>query len=133
MLLPSIALSVPLTGQFCRLIRANMVEEFDKDYVKTAIGSGLSPFVVVKNVLRNALIVPVTSLGVRIGALIGGAVVIEVIFNLPGMGMTILLAIQSNFTYLLQACVLVVAVAFVVINTVVDILYILIDPKIRAK
>ena len=83
------------------------------------------------NVLRNALITPVTVLGLRIGYLIGGAVVIEVIFNLQGMGMAIVNGIQSNYTMLVQGVVLVVAIAFIIINIIVDMLYILIDPRIR--
>ena len=86
---------------------------------------------VARNVLRNALITPVTVLGLRIGYLIGGAVIIEVIFNLPGMGMAILSGIQSNYVMLVQGVVLCVAVAFIVINIIVDMLYILIDPRIR--
>ncbi len=82
--------------------------------------------------LRNALITPVTVLGLRIGYLIGGAVIIEVIFNLPGMGMAIVSGIQSNFLYLVQGVVLTVAVAFILINIIVDMLYILIDPRIRS-
>ena len=81
--------------------------------------------------LRNALITPVTVLGMRIGYLIGGAVVIEVIFNLPGMGMAILSGIQSNYVMLIQGVVLVVAITFIIINIIVDMLYILIDPRIR--
>ena len=73
-----------------------------------------------------------TVLGLRIGYLIGGAVIIEVIFNLPGMGMAIVSGIQSNFLYLVQGVVLTVAVAFILINIIVDMLYILIDPRIRS-
>ena len=69
--------------------------------------------------------------GLRIGYLIGGAVVIEVIFNLPGMGMAIVSGIQSNYTLLVQGVVLVVAITFIIINIIVDMLYILIDPRIR--
>ena len=81
--------------------------------------------------LRNALITPVTVLGMRIGYLIGGAVVIEVIFNLQGMGMTIYNAITSHYTMLVMGVVLVVAITFIIINIIVDMLYILIDPRIR--
>ena len=132
MLLPAISLAIPLMGQMTRVIRTSMVEELDKDYVRTALGAGI-PYrtVVAKNVFRNALITPVTVLGMRIGAMIGGAVVIEVIFNLPGMGMAILAGIQSNFNALIQGVVLVVALTFIVINIIVDMLYILIDPRIR--
>lgn len=132
MALPAVALAVPVIGQMTRVIRTSMVEELDKDYVRTALGSGIpKPVVVGRNVLRNALITPVTVLGLRIGYLIGGAVVIEVIFNLPGMGMAILSGIQSNYVMLVQGVVLVVAVTFIVINIIVDMLYILIDPRIR--
>ena len=131
MAMPAIALAIPVTGQLTRVIRTSMVEELDKDYVRTALGAGIPKGVVIgRNVLRNALITPVTVLGLRIGYLIGGAVVIEVIFNLPGMGMAILSGIQSNYTMLVQGVVLVVAVT-IIINIVVDMLYILIDPRIR--
>lgn len=133
MLLPAISLGVPVAGQLTRVVRTSMVEELDKDYVRTALGAGIPKSVVVaKNVLRNALITPVTVLGLRIGYLIGGAVIIEVIFNLPGMGMTIVTAIQSNYIYLVQGVVLTVAIAFIIINIIVDMLYILIDPRIRS-
>ena len=132
MALPAFSLAVPVTGQLTRVVRTSMVEELDKDYVRTALGAGIPKGVVVaRNVLRNALITPVTVLGLRIGYLIGGAVIIEVIFNLPGMGMAILSGIQSNYVMLMQGVVLCVAVAFIVINIIVDMLYILIDPRIR--
>ena len=132
MLMPAIALAFPLTGQMTRIVRTAMVEELDKDYVKTARGAGLPERVVVgRNVLRNALITPVTTLGLKIGYLMGGAVVIEVIFNLPGMGMAILEGIQGNETMLVQGVVIVVALSFIIINIVVDMLYLLINPRIR--
>ena len=132
MAMPAFALSLPVVGQLTRVIRTAMVEELDKDYVRTAIGAGIPKGIVVaRNVLRNALITPVTVLGLRIGYLIGGAVVIEVIFNLPGMGMTILQGVQQNYPTLVQGVCLVVALTFIIINIVVDMLYILINPRIR--
>ncbi|WP_077597656.1 ABC transporter permease [Olsenella urininfantis] len=132
MLMPSVALAVPLTGQMTRIVRTAMVEELDRDYVKTAKGAGLPHAVVIgRNVLRNALITPVTTLGLKIGYLMGGAVVIETIFNLPGMGMAILEGIQGNETMLVQGVVIVVALSFIIINIVVDMLYLLINPRIR--
>ena len=132
MALPAISLAVPVIGQMTRVIRTSMVEELDKGYVRTAIGAGIPKrTVIAKNVLRNALNSPVTVLGLRIAHLIGGAVVIEVIFNLPGMGMAILQGIQANYITLIQGVVLVVAFFFIVINIIVDMLYILIDPRIR--
>ena len=132
MALPAFSLGVPVIGQLTRVVRTSMVEELDKDYVRTALGAGIPKSIVIaRNVLRNALITPVTVLGLRIGYLIGGAVIIEVIFNLPGMGMAILSGIQSNYVMLVQGVVLCVAIAFIVINIIVDMLYILIDPRIR--
>lgn len=132
MTLPAVSLAVPVTGQMTRVVRTSMVEELDKDYVRTALGAGIPKAVVIgRNVLRNALITPVTVLGLRIGYLIGGAVIIEVIFALPGMGMAILSGIQSNYVMLVQGVVLCVAIAFIIINIIVDMLYILIDPRIR--
>ena len=132
MLMPAIALAFPVIGQMTRIVRTAMVEELDKDYVKTARGSGLPEKVVIaRNVLRNALITPVTTLGLKIGYLMGGAVVIEVIFALPGMGTLIQRGITGGEIMLVQGVVVVVALAFVVINIVVDLLYLLINPRIR--
>ena len=132
MIMPAIALAFPLTGQMTRIVRTAMVEELDKDYVRMARGAGVPEKVVVGiNVLRNALITPVTTLGLKIGYLMGGAVVIEVIFNLPGMGTAILQGVQGNEANLVQGVVIVVALAFIIINIVVDMLYLLINPRIR--
>ncbi|WP_298578661.1 ABC transporter permease [uncultured Olegusella sp.] len=133
MLLPAIALATPLTGQMIRIVRTSMVEELDRDYVRTARAAGI-PYatIVSRNVLRNALITPVTTLGMKIGYLMGGAVVIEVVFNLPGMGMTLLAGVQGNIPTLVQGVTTVVAIAFIVINIVVDMLYLLINPRIRS-
>ena len=134
MLLPSIALAVPVVGQMTRVVRTSMVEELDRDYVRTAIGGGIPKRVVVaRNVLRNALITPVTVLGLRIGYLMGGAVVIEIIFSIDGMGKAVLLkGIQENWVTLVQGGALVVAIAFIIVNIIVDMLYLLINPRIRS-
>ncbi|MFD0704513.1 ABC transporter permease [Alloscardovia venturai] len=132
MAMPAFSLGLPVAGQLIRVIRTSMVEELDKDYVRTAIGAGVPKAVVVsRNVLRNALITPITVLGMKIGYLMGGAIVIEVIFSLPGMGTTLFEGINGNEPTLVQGVVLVVALAFVVINMVVDLLYVLINPRIR--
>ena len=132
MAMPCIAMALPLAGQMTRIIRTSMVEELDKDYVRTAIGAGIPKHVVIaRNVFRNALITPVTVLGMKIGYLMGGAIVIEIIFSLPGMGTALFEGINSNQPQLLQGVVLVVALAFVIINIVVDLLYVLINPRIR--
>lgn len=133
MLLPAIALAVPVIGQLSRVVRTSMVEELDRDYVRTALGAGIPRRVVVgRNVLRNALITPITVLGLRIGYLMGGAVVIEIIFNINGMGMLILNGVTNNEPNLVQGVTLTVALAFVVINIAVDLLYVLVNPRIRS-
>ena len=134
MLLPAIALAVPVIGQMTRVVRTSMVEELDRDYVRTAVGAGIPKRIVVaRNVLRNALITPVTVLGLRIGYLMGGAVVIEIIFSIDGMGKLVLLqGIQQNSVTLVQGGALVVAIAFIVVNIIVDMLYLLINPRIRS-
>ncbi|MCZ4303045.1 MULTISPECIES: ABC transporter permease [Microbacterium] len=133
MALPAIALAVPVIGQLSRVVRTSMVEELDRDYVRTALGAGIPRVIVVgRNVLRNALITPVTVLGLRIGYLLGGAVVIEIIFAIPGMGTLILNGVTNNEPNLVQGVTLAVALAFVVINIIVDLLYVLINPRIRA-
>ncbi len=110
-----------------------MVEEMDKDYVRTAIGNGVPYATVIRhNVLRNALITPVTVLGLRVGYLLGGAVVIEQIFDLPGMGKLIFNGIVNHDLHLVQGVVLTIAFTFVLVNIIVDILYVLINPKIRS-
>jgi peptide/nickel transport system permease protein len=132
MALPAFALGVPVVGQLTRVIRTAVVEELDKDYVRTALGAGIPRAVVVgRNVLRNALITPITVLGLRVGYLMGGAVVIEIIFALPGMGTLILNGVTNNEPNLVQGVTLTVAMAFVVINIVVDLLYVLVNPRIR--
>ncbi|MFG3439258.1 ABC transporter permease [Nonomuraea sp. NPDC047897] len=133
MTLPALSLSLPAAAQLTRVIRTSMVEELDRDYVRTAIGSGLPPVVVVgRNVLRNALINPLTVLGLRIGYLIGGTVVIEQIYGLPGMGQLMINAVRDGDPAVVQGVVLTIAVGFMVVNLAVDILYLLVNPRLRS-
>ncbi|MEO3924958.1 ABC transporter permease [Micromonosporaceae bacterium B7E4] len=133
MTLPALSLSLPVAAQLTRIVRTSMVEELDRDYVRTAIGSGLPPIVVVgRNVLRNALINPLTVLGLRVGYLLGGAVVIETIFSLPGMGKLMIDGVTNGDPAVVQGVVLTIATGFVVVNLVVDILYLLVNPRLRS-
>ncbi|MDG6354872.1 ABC transporter permease [Glaesserella parasuis] len=133
MALPSLALAIPVCASLIRVVRTTMVEEMDKDYVRTAIGNGVPYATVIRhNVLRNVLITPVTVLGLRVGYLLGGAVVIEQIFDLPGMGKLIFNGIVNHDLHLVQGVVLTIAFTFVLVNIIVDILYLLINPKIRS-
>ncbi|MDO0927803.1 ABC transporter permease [Streptomyces sp. TG1A-8] len=133
MALPALALSLPVAAQLTRIVRTSVVEELDKDYVRTAIGSGLPPRVVVgRNVLVNALVNPLTVLGLRIGYLLGGAVVIETVFALPGMGKLMIDAVQNGDPAVVQGVVLTTATGFAVVNLVIDLLYLLVNPRLRA-
>lgn len=131
--LPAFALGIPVAGSLTRVVRTAMVEELDRDYVRTAIGAGIPKSVVVgRNVLRNALITPLTVLGLRVGYLMGGAVVIEMIFNIQGMGQLIFQGITRNDVNIVQGVTVTVAIAFIVINLIVDLLYVLVNPRIRS-
>lgn len=133
LVLPAISLAVPVGCALARVVRTSMVEELDKDYVRTAIGAGLPRIVVVgRNVLRNALIAPMTVVGMQIGYLIGGAVVIEAIFALPGMGTQIMSAVEQNDVGLARGLVITIALGFVVVNLIVDLLYLVVNPKTRS-
>ncbi|WP_125610215.1 ABC transporter permease [Specibacter cremeus] len=130
--LPAIALAIPVAASLIRVVRTSMVEELDKDYVRTAIGNGVPRGEVIRrNVLRNAMVTPVTVLGLRIGYMLGGAIVIETIFSLPGMGQLIVNGITAGDTNIVQGVVIVIAVTFVVINLIVDLLYLILNPRIR--
>lgn len=134
MTLPALALALPLSAQMTRIVRTSMVEELDRDYVRTARGSGLPPFVVVgRNVMRNALINPLNVIGLRIGYLLGGAVVIEQMFNLPGMGQLMIEAVKNNEPAVVQGVVLTIALGFVVVNLIVDILSLVANPRLRTS
>ncbi|WAL69220.1 ABC transporter permease [Amycolatopsis cynarae] len=132
--LPAISLSLPVAAQLTRIVRTSMVEELDRDYVRTARGGGLPPLVVVgRNVLRNALINPLTVLGLRVGYLLGGAVVIETIFALPGMGRNLIEAVKDGDASKVQGFVITIAVGFVLVNLIVDVLYLVANPRLRSR
>jgi peptide/nickel transport system permease protein len=109
-----------------------MLEVLGRDYVRTARAKGLKNHVVIQgHALRNALIPLVTVIGLQFGALLGGAVITESIFAWPGVGRLTIQAIQTKDLPLVQACVLLLALMFVLANLVVDMLYAYLDPRIR--
>jgi len=131
-ILPAVILGTGLSAVIMRQTRSAMLDSLSTDYVRTAKAKGLSNRVVVgRHALRNSLIVVVTIVGLQLGSLISGAVVTEQIFGLPGFGkMTIDAVFQRDYP-VIQAVVLVTATAYIVINFLVDLLYSLIDPRIR--
>lgn len=131
MLPPALAFSLGLIAIIMRFTRTSVLEVLNSDYVRTARSKGLGEYVViVKHVLRNALLPVITVVGFYAGYLLGGTVVIEEVFALPGMGRLTLNAISQRDYPLIQGIVLVVAVLFVSINLLVDVLYAWLNPRI---
>jgi peptide/nickel transport system permease protein len=134
LLLPAIALALPILANLARLVRSAMLDALSQDYVRTARAKGLSETsVVYGHALRNALIPFVTSLGIMTGYLIGGAIVVEQVFAIPGLGRLILGAIAERNYPLLQGTILIITIAFVLVNLIVDVAYTLIDPRLRTS
>jgi len=132
MILPAIALGTVNVANVVRLTRSSTLEELPKDYVRTARSKGLKERVVVWNHgVRNALISIVTIVGLMVGYLLGGAVTVEAVFTLPGLGRLILWSIYQRDYPVTQAVLLLTCVLFVMINFFVDILYAFINPQIR--
>ena len=132
-ILPSIAISVFTLAIVMRMVRATMLEVLNLDYVRTARAKGVPRrTVLTRHALRNALIPVVTVAGFEVGVLISGAAVAEIIFGLPGVGYQLLHAIFQRDYPVVQASVLIIATAFVVVNFFVDILYGILDPRISA-
>lgn len=132
LVLPSIALAAPSIAIVSRMTRSAMLEVMSEDYVRTAWAKGLGrSLVILRHVLGNALIPIVTVIGLQFGQLMGGAVLTETVFSWPGLGRLMVQAIFSRDYILLQGAVLVFALSFVVINTLVDISYAYFDPRTR--
>jgi peptide/nickel transport system permease protein len=132
MLLPAAALAVQLMAIEMRMTRTTMLEVLGQDYVRTARAKGASEqLVTYRHALRNALIPVISVIGFQIGALMGGSAIIEVIFGLNGIGATLIQAIFNRDYPMVQAAALFLATVFVVINTIVDLLYGYLDPRIK--
>ncbi len=132
LVLPTVTLSGFLVALTARLVRSSMLDVLGQDYVRTARSKGLADRTVIfRHAFRNALIPVVTVLGLQISTLLGGAVVTEAVFALPGIGTLAVNAINTRDYNVLQAVVLLSAMIFVVVNLAVDILYTQLDPRIR--
>jgi len=132
LLFPAITLGVALAAATMRMTRSAMLDVLGADYVRTARAKGLQASLIVRrHVLKNGLIVVVTLLGIQVGQLLGGAVVVEEIFSIPGVGRMLLTAIVQRDYALVQGGVLVIAILFVAVNILVDLLYGYLDPRIR--
>ena len=133
-MLPSFALGFLSMAYITRTTRSSMISVLKEDYIRTAKAKGLKNIAIVySHALRNALIPVVSIMGLQLGALMGGAVLTETIFSWPGLGRLIVTAISERDYPLMQGGILVAATFFAMVNLVVDILYSVIDPRIRLK
>ncbi len=131
-ILPSITLGAAVAAVMARFTRSSMVEVLNDDYVRTARAKGVAePVVILKHAMRNALIPVVTMVGLQFGFLLGGSIVVEKVFNWPGMGRLLVDAVDNRDYPVIQAEVLLFSLEFILINLAVDVLYAVINPAIR--
>jgi len=134
LILPAVTMGLPIAAEQMRFLRASMLDVIHQDYIRTARAKGLGGrSVVIRHALKNALIPFLTITGLQIGFLLGGSVVVEQIFSWPGIGWLTYQSITSRDYAVVQGAVLVGAVGFLVMNLLVDISYVLLDPRIRAE
>lgn len=132
LVLPAITMGGALAAVLTRMVRTSMLEELSQDYIRTARAKGLSERTVVyKHALRNALIPIITLVGLQFGALLAGAIVTETIFSWPGIGRLTVSAISNRDYALLQGCILAVGLTYVLVNLATDVLYLVVNPRIR--
>ena len=132
MIMPAFSVGLGFAATVMRQTRSNMIAGLGTDYISTAKAKGMSKSVVVwKHGVRNALIPVITVIGMQTGRLFGGAIVVETLFGLPGIGTAIVQSIFSRDYQMTMGCVMMVAVIIILINTIVDILYVIIDPRVR--
>ena len=132
--LPAVTLGAALAAILTRMVRAAVMEELASDYVRTARAKGLTEWQVLwRHAFRNALIPTLTIIGLQFGTLLAGAIITETIFSWPGIGRLTVQAIQSRDFPLLQGCILLIAVTYVVVNLATDFVYALVDPRVRLE
>lgn len=132
--LPAIVLGTAMTGIIMQITRASMLENLGEDYIMTARAKGLSNRVVLwRHAFRNALVSVITIIGLEFGALISGAIIVETVFSWPGIGLLLIQGITFRDFPLITGLVLIYTTIFVLMNVVIDILYTLVDPRIRMR
>jgi len=134
LVLPSVALGIERSALLIRIVRGSMIEELSRDYVITALAKGLPRrVIIIRHALRNALLPVITIAGIQFGYLLGGAIIIEQVFSLPGLGRLFLTAISNRDFPLVQGGVIFVAAVFSVVSFLADILYSLVNPRVRVS
>jgi peptide/nickel transport system permease protein len=130
--LPAISLGFMQAALIARMTRSSMLEVLRQDYVRTARSRGVGRWLVIlKHALKNAMIPVITTIGTAFGVLLGGAVVVEIVFTFPGLGRLVVLAVQRRDYPLVQGALLLTSVIYVVVNLAVDLLYGVFDPRIK--
>ena len=134
LILPSITLGAALAAILARMVRTSVIEELSSDYVRTARAKGLRESAVLfKHAFRNALIPILTIIGLQFGTLLAGTIVTETIFSWPGIGRLSVQAIEARDYPLLQGCILLIAVSYVAVNLLTDVVYAFVDPRVRLQ
>jgi len=134
LILPAVTLGASLAAILTRMVRTSVIEELSSDYVRTARAKGLSSTAVLfRHAFRNALIPILTILGLQFGTLLAGTIVTETIFSWPGIGRLAVQAINARDYPLLQGCILLIAVSYVLVNLFTDFVYALVDPRVRLE
>jgi peptide/nickel transport system permease protein len=132
LVLPAVTLGAALAAILTRMVRTSVIEELSSDYVRTARAKGLPESAVLfRHAFRNALIPILTILGLQFGTLLAGTIVTETIFSWPGIGRLAVQAIEARDYPLLQGCILLIAVSYVVVNLLTDLVYAFVDPRVR--
>ena len=132
LVLPAVTLGTGLAAILSRMVRSSLLEVMSEDYIRTARAKGLSSWTVwLRHGMRNALLPILTLLGIQLGALLGGAVITETVFNWPGLGTLLVESIQRRDYPVVQGCVLLISLSYVAINLVTDLCYARVDPRIR--
>jgi ABC-type dipeptide/oligopeptide/nickel transport system permease component len=132
LILPAITLGAALAAILTRMVRTSVMEELSSDYVRTARAKGLPESAVLfRHAFRNALIPILTILGLQFGTLLAGTIVTETIFSWPGIGRLAVQAIEARDYPLLQGCILLIAVSYVLVNLLTDLVYVFVDPRMR--
>jgi peptide/nickel transport system permease protein len=132
MILPTIALGFSTAGLLSRMVRSTMLDVLKEDYVRTAYAKGLpNRHVVLLHALRNAMIPAMTVMGISLAGLLGGSVVIETVFSLPGMGRLVVQSIGRRDFPVIQGVVLITAIIQLIVMLIIDVLYVYVDPRVR--
>ncbi|MGH9839547.1 MAG: nickel ABC transporter permease [Blastocatellia bacterium] len=134
LILPAVTMGAPLAAVLTRMVRSSVIEELHEDYVRTARAKGLSERqVIYKHVLKNGLIPVVTVIGLQFGVLLAGAIITEMIFSWPGVGRLTVESINARDYPMVQGCILMIAITYILANLLTDFAYRLLDPRIKVE